>query len=242
MRRVALHGRNICDEALSQHQGHTAPPPAASAQHALPDAPDPPPHTRPPQPPPHARPPPARKPATQSEDGPTTATLIPYCSRLIGVRLSDELTSKAALTLLFQLVQWQMRKAERYKEARCCHLRLCAPRVVAAGVLATSGAAPAAYHGGSCVQGLPRACKRCLAGMKEVTWAVGKPERTKLVLLAPNIQIPSPDSSLLTQVLELVHKCHEAGVPVIMGPTRKQLGMAFRTSGAPDARACGLLA
>jgi ribosomal protein L7Ae-like RNA K-turn-binding protein len=68
--------------------------------------------------------------------------------------------------------------------------------------------------------------------MKEVAWAVGKPGRTKLVLLAPNIQIPSPDSPLLNQVLELVNECHEAGVPVIMGPTRKQLGMAFRTSGA----------
>jgi ribosomal protein L7Ae-like RNA K-turn-binding protein len=81
------------------------------------------------------------------------------------------------------------------------------------------------------MQGLPRACKRCLAGMKEVTWAVGKLGRTKLVLLAPNIQIPSPDSALLCQVLELVNKCYEAGVPVVMGPTRKQLGMAFRTSG-----------
>ena len=82
------------------------------------------------------------------------------------------------------------------------------------------------------VQGLPRASKRCLAGMKEVSWAVGKPGRTKLVLLAPNIQIPSPDSVLLTQVLELVRKCREADVPIIMGPSRKHLGMAFRTSGA----------
>lgn len=121
MRRVALHGRNICEEALSQHQGNAPPAPAAAAaQHSLPDAPDPPPPpsaARPPQPPP-ARPPPARKPASQTEEAPASATLIPYCSRLIGVRLSDELTSKAALTLLFQLVQWQMRKAERYKEAR----------------------------------------------------------------------------------------------------------------------------
>lgn len=81
------------------------------------------------------------------------------------------------------------------------------------------------------MQGLPRASKRCLAGMKEVSWAVGKPGRTKLVLLAPNIQIPSPDSVLLTQVLELVRKCREADVPIIMGPSRKHLGMAFRTSG-----------
>ena len=82
------------------------------------------------------------------------------------------------------------------------------------------------------LQGLPRASKRCLAGMKEVSWAVGKPGRTKLVLLAPNIQIPSPDSVLLAQVLELVRKCRDAEVPVVMGPSRKHLGMAFRTSGA----------
>jgi ribosomal protein L7Ae-like RNA K-turn-binding protein len=86
-----------------------------------------------------------------------------------------------------------------------------------------------------CLQGLPRACKRCLAGMKEVSWAVGKPGRTKLVLLAPNIQIPSQDCVLMQQVLLLVHKCVDANVPVIMGPTRKHLGMAFCSSGAPSA-------
>ena len=75
--------------------------------------------------------------------------------------------------------------------------------------------------------------KRCLAGMKEVAWAVNEPGRAKLVLIAPNIQIPCPDSILLEQVLELVAKCRKADVPVIMGPSRKQLGMAFRTSGAP---------
>lgn len=88
------------------------------------------------------------------------------------------------------------------------------------------------------MQGLARGSKRCLAGMKEVAWAVGKPGRTKVVLLARNIQIPSPDCSLLQQVLDLVHKCTEAGVPVIMGPTRKNLGMAFRTSGAWRSSSC----
>lgn len=82
------------------------------------------------------------------------------------------------------------------------------------------------------LQGLPRNMKRCLAGMKEVAWAVNEPGRAKLVLIAPNIQIPCPDSVLLDQVLELVAKCRKADVPVIMGPSRKQLGMAFRTSGA----------
>lgn len=84
-----------------------------------------------------------------------------------------------------------------------------------------------------CMQGLPRTMKRCLAGMKEVAWAVNEPGRAKMVLIAPNIQIPCPDSILLEQVLELVAKCRKADVPVIMGPSRKQLGMAFRTSGAP---------
>lgn len=82
------------------------------------------------------------------------------------------------------------------------------------------------------MQGLPRTMKRCLAGMKEVAWAVNEPGRAKMVLIAPNIQIPCPDSILLEQVLELVAKCRKADVPVIMGPSRKQLGMAFRTSGA----------
>lgn len=68
--------------------------------------------------------------------------------------------------------------------------------------------------------------------MKEVAWAVSKPGQAKLVLIAPNIQIPCPDSILLTQVRDLVGKCRDVGVPVIMGPSRKQLGMAFRTSGA----------
>lgn len=89
------------------------------------------------------------------------------------------------------------------------------------------------------LQGLPRAAKRCLAGMKEVAWAVGKAGRTRLVLLAPNIQIPSADSVLLAQVLDLVHKCNNNGVPVIMGPSRKHLGMAFRTSGVYRSRRDG---
>lgn len=67
--------------------------------------------------------------------------------------------------------------------------------------------------------------------MKEVAWAVSKPGQAKLVLIAPNIQIPCPDSILLTQVRGLVAKCRDVGVPVLMGPSRKQLGMAFRTSG-----------
>jgi ribosomal protein L7Ae-like RNA K-turn-binding protein len=81
------------------------------------------------------------------------------------------------------------------------------------------------------LQSLPRAHKRCLAGMKEVAWAVSKPGQAKLVLIAPNIQIPCPDSILLAQVHDLVAKCKDVGAPVIMGPSRKQLGMAFRTSG-----------
>ena len=79
------------------------------------------------------------------------------------------------------------------------------------------------------LQSLPRAHKRCLAGMKEVAWAVSKPGQAKLVIIAPNIQIPCPDSILLTQVRGLVAKCRHVGVPAIMGPSRKQLGMAFRT-------------
>ena len=81
------------------------------------------------------------------------------------------------------------------------------------------------------LQSLPRAHKRCLAGMKEVAWAVSTPGQAKLVLIAPNIQIPCPDSILLSQVRDLVAKCREVDAPVIMGPSRKQLGMAFRTSG-----------
>lgn len=71
--------------------------------------------------------------------------------------------------------------------------------------------------------------------MKEVAWAVSKPGQAKLVIIAPNIQIPCPDSILLTQVRGLVAKCRDVGVPAIMGPSRKQLGMAFRTSGAMPA-------
>ena len=71
--------------------------------------------------------------------------------------------------------------------------------------------------------------------MKEVAWAVSKPGQAKLVIIAPNIQIPCPDSILLTQVRGLVAKCRDVGVPAIMGPSRKQLGMAFRTSGTMPA-------
>eukprot|EP00892_Ulva_mutabilis_P010542 jgi/Ulvmu1/7860/UM004_0091.1 len=131
--------------------------------------------------------------ASSKEEG-GSSTLMHYRPRLHGVRIADEAVSKDVLALLFQLVQWQMRKADKFRE------------------------------------GLPRTMKRCLAGMKEVAWAVSEPGRAKLVLIAPNIQIPCPDSILLEQVLELVAKCRKAGVPVIMGPSRKQLGMAFRTS------------
>lgn len=77
--------------------------------------------------------------------------------------------------------------------------------------------------------------------MKEVAWAVSKAGQAKLVLIAPNIQIPCPDSILLAQVRDLVGKCRDVGVPVIMGPSRKQLGMAFRTSGTHPRIACMLL-
>ena len=47
--------------------------------------------------------------------------------------LADDITSKTALRLLFQLVQWQLRKAEKYKEARaarCFALPSCLIRAV----------------------------------------------------------------------------------------------------------------
>ena len=121
MRKVALHGRNICESALGASEPPPTPP---SAQpHSAPPAGS---MTRP-QPPsrggPVHRPP--RKGAVHGDmPGSATAldeaaqapTLIPYAHKLGGVLLADDATSKTALQLLFQLVQWQLRKAEKYKE------------------------------------------------------------------------------------------------------------------------------
>lgn len=39
-----------------------------------------------------------------------------YRPRLHGVRLADDAMGKDVLGLLFQLVQWQMRKADKFRE------------------------------------------------------------------------------------------------------------------------------
>lgn len=45
-----------------------------------------------------------------------SATLMQYRKQLPDVRVADEATSKDVLGLLFQLVQMQIRKAEKYRE------------------------------------------------------------------------------------------------------------------------------
>lgn len=47
-----------------------------------------------------------------------SATLLQYRTQLPDVRLADEATSKDVLGLLFQLVQMQIRKAEKFREVR----------------------------------------------------------------------------------------------------------------------------
>lgn len=47
-----------------------------------------------------------------------SATLLQYCRQLPDVRVADEGTSKDVLALLFQLVQMQIRKAEKFREVR----------------------------------------------------------------------------------------------------------------------------
>lgn len=84
----------------------------------------------------------------------------------------------------------------------------------------------AALSKGQGVQGIARAKKRCLGGLREVSWAVKKPGRTALVLLACNIQV-EPDSVLMKEVVQLVNKCEEVGVLVVVSLTRKQLGSCF---------------
>lgn len=51
--------------------------------------------------------------AAKEEGG---STLMHYRPRLHGVRIADEVVGKDVLGLLFQLVQWQMRKADKFRE------------------------------------------------------------------------------------------------------------------------------
>lgn len=67
--------------------------------------------------------------ATASKEEGGGSTLMHYRPRLHGVRIADDAVSKDVLALLFQLVQWQMRKADKFREVlpeslRClmhCH-------------------------------------------------------------------------------------------------------------------------
>lgn len=52
--------------------------------------------------------------AASKEEG--SSTLMHYRPRLQGVRIADDGVSKDVLSLLFQLVQWQMRKADKFRE------------------------------------------------------------------------------------------------------------------------------
>lgn len=61
--------------------------------------------------------------AAKEEGG---STLMHYRPRLHGVRIADEAVSKDVLGLLFQLVQWQMRKADKFREVWPCEGLLCA--------------------------------------------------------------------------------------------------------------------
>jgi hypothetical protein len=48
------------------------------------------------------------------------ATLTHYSKQLPQVRMADDAMSKDVLALLFQLVQVQIRKAEKFREVRVC--------------------------------------------------------------------------------------------------------------------------
>jgi hypothetical protein len=133
LRKVALHGRNICESLLSKCNSSPVGQPLGSdiAPPPLPEALEPGWQTGAwsPQLASANRPAPPRQQlpsAGSSAELQASATLIPYCHLLTGVRLSDELTSKTALSLLFQLVQWQMRKAERFKGVRAVPCGSCA--------------------------------------------------------------------------------------------------------------------
>lgn len=62
----------------------------------------------------------AKNNSSGKEEG--SATLLQYRKHLPDVRVADDGTSKDVLGLLFQLVQMQIRKAEKFREVRdtCC--------------------------------------------------------------------------------------------------------------------------
>jgi hypothetical protein len=144
-----MHGRHICDSALSPPDSAISSPATGLADMVLDPSPPP---KQPPQRASHSH----SLTSSNPEKPEQPPASIPYMHQLPGVLLADELTSKTALKLLFQLVQWQMRKAEKYAEVRAAACTaLCNCKFLRA-------ARSCLHQHCSCLRGLPPAlCPLC---------------------------------------------------------------------------------